>query len=102
MLRRGSSGFSRGVSRFRGVTRHHQAGKWEARIGRVDGSKYKVSGAVGVRVGQGRVAIAHEAAVMDQCKVQSWRCSTVQHVLFGRSDISHHVLTASAVVYPHY
>lgn len=43
MLRRGSSGFSRGASRFRGVTKHHQQGKWEARIGRVDGSKYKVS-----------------------------------------------------------
>ncbi|KAK2075846.1 hypothetical protein QBZ16_001587 [Prototheca wickerhamii] len=30
-LRRGS---------YRGVTKHHQHGKWEARIGRVDGSKY--------------------------------------------------------------
>lgn len=38
-LRRGSSGFSRGASRFRGVTRHHQAGKWEARIGCVEGSR---------------------------------------------------------------
>ena len=39
-LRRGSSGFSRGASRYRGVTRHHQHGKWEARIGRISGSKY--------------------------------------------------------------
>lgn len=30
-LRRSSSGFSRGASLYRGVTRHHQAGKWEAR-----------------------------------------------------------------------
>ena len=28
------------MSQYRGVTRHHQHGKWEARIGRVDGSKY--------------------------------------------------------------
>jgi hypothetical protein len=35
-----SSGFSRGASRYRGVTRHHQHGRWEARIGRVLGNKY--------------------------------------------------------------
>eukprot|EP00775_Hariotina_reticulata_P009076 gene9076-9246_t len=33
-LRRGSSGFARGQSKYRGVTKHHQPGKWEARIGR--------------------------------------------------------------------
>jgi hypothetical protein len=42
-LRRHSSGFSRGASQFRGVTKHHQHGKWEARIGRVDGNRYLVS-----------------------------------------------------------
>ena len=25
---------------YRGVTRHHQQGRWEARIGRVRGNKY--------------------------------------------------------------
>ncbi|GAQ90567.1 AP2 domain containing protein [Klebsormidium nitens] len=39
-LRRKSSGFSRGASKYRGVTRHHQHGRWEARIGRVLGNKY--------------------------------------------------------------
>ncbi|KAJ7949455.1 AP2-like ethylene-responsive transcription factor [Quillaja saponaria] len=39
-LRRQSSGFSRGVSKYRGVARHHQNGRWEARIGRVLGNKY--------------------------------------------------------------
>ncbi|TYH39767.1 hypothetical protein ES332_D12G199700v1 [Gossypium tomentosum] len=34
------SGFSRGVSRYRGVARHHHNGRWEARIGRVFGNKY--------------------------------------------------------------
>ena len=30
----------RGQSKYRGVTRHHHQGRWEARIGRVEGSKY--------------------------------------------------------------
>ncbi|CAL5435365.1 unnamed protein product [Camellia sinensis] len=38
-LRRKSSGFSRGASMYRGVTRHHQHGRWQARIGRVVGNK---------------------------------------------------------------
>ncbi|KAJ4750397.1 AP2-like ethylene-responsive transcription factor AIL1 [Rhynchospora pubera] len=38
-LRRNSSGFSRGASIYRGVTRHHQHGRWQARIGRVAGNK---------------------------------------------------------------
>uniref|UniRef100_A0A453CDC5 AP2/ERF domain-containing protein n=1 Tax=Aegilops tauschii subsp. strangulata TaxID=200361 RepID=A0A453CDC5_AEGTS len=36
---RNSSGFSRGASKYRGVTRHHQQGRWQARIGRVAGNK---------------------------------------------------------------
>ncbi|PWZ58604.1 AP2-like ethylene-responsive transcription factor AIL5 [Zea mays] len=38
-LRRKSSGFSRGASIYRGVTKHHQHGRWQARIGRVAGNK---------------------------------------------------------------
>nr|ACD80127.1 ASGR-BBM-like1 [Cenchrus squamulatus] len=38
-LRRKSSGFSRGASIYRGVTRHHQHGRWQARIGSVAGNK---------------------------------------------------------------
>ncbi|KAG0496534.1 hypothetical protein HPP92_001225 [Vanilla planifolia] len=38
-LRRKSSGFSRGASIYRGVTRHHQHGRWQARIGLVAGNK---------------------------------------------------------------
>jgi len=44
LLRRGSSGFSRGASRFRGVTKHHMQDKWEARIGRSDGRRYMYLG----------------------------------------------------------
>ncbi|EFN58603.1 hypothetical protein CHLNCDRAFT_13529, partial [Chlorella variabilis] len=40
ILRRGSVGFARRASQYRGVTRHHQQSKWEARIGRVEGNKY--------------------------------------------------------------
>ncbi|KAA8544837.1 hypothetical protein F0562_019621 [Nyssa sinensis] len=43
-LRRRSSGFSRGVSQYRGVARHHHNGRWEARIGRVFGNKYMYLG----------------------------------------------------------
>ncbi|XP_021304945.1 AP2-like ethylene-responsive transcription factor BBM2 [Sorghum bicolor] len=39
-IRRKSNGFSRGVSKYRGVARHHHNGRWEARIGRVFGNKY--------------------------------------------------------------
>ncbi|XP_076934771.1 AP2-like ethylene-responsive transcription factor AIL7 [Bidens hawaiensis] len=38
-LRRNSNGFSRGASIYRGVTRHHQHGRWQARIGRIAGNK---------------------------------------------------------------
>ncbi|KAF3333839.1 AP2-like ethylene-responsive transcription factor AIL7 [Carex littledalei] len=34
-----SSSFARGASIYRGVTRHHQHGRWQARIGRVAGNK---------------------------------------------------------------
>ncbi|MFS8029705.1 putative transcription factor AP2-EREBP family [Helianthus anomalus] len=37
-LRRRSSGFSRGVSKYRGVATHHHNGRWEARMGRVFGN----------------------------------------------------------------
>lgn len=39
LLRRRSKGFSRGSSKFRGVTRH-KGGKWESRMGQYLGRKY--------------------------------------------------------------
>jgi len=42
-LRRQSKGFTRGSSKFRGVTRH-QKGRWEARIGQLTGRKYRYLG----------------------------------------------------------
>ncbi|KAK4773484.1 hypothetical protein SAY87_028503 [Trapa incisa] len=48
-LRRKSSGFSRGASVYRGVTRHHQHGRWQARIGRVAGNKDLYLGTFGTQ-----------------------------------------------------
>ncbi|CAI9779635.1 unnamed protein product [Fraxinus pennsylvanica] len=48
-LRRKSSGFSRGASIYRGVTRHHQQGRWQARIGRVAGNKDLYLGTFGTQ-----------------------------------------------------
>ncbi|MFS8012625.1 putative transcription factor AP2-EREBP family [Helianthus anomalus] len=39
VLRRRSNGFSRGSSKYRGVTRH-KCGRWEARMGQLLGKKY--------------------------------------------------------------
>ncbi|KAG0469055.1 hypothetical protein HPP92_018383 [Vanilla planifolia] len=51
-LRRRSSGFSRGISKYRGVARHHHNGRWEARIGRVQGNKYAGRGSPCLRRGR--------------------------------------------------
>ncbi|CAN6700659.1 unnamed protein product [Malus baccata var. baccata] len=61
-LRRKSSGFSRGVSKYRGVARHHQNGRWEARIGRVYGNKYLY---LGTYATQEEAAIAYDMAAIE-------------------------------------
>ncbi|KAH9619755.1 hypothetical protein KSS87_002086 [Heliosperma pusillum] len=61
-LRRKSSGFSRGVSKYRGVARHHHNGRWEARIGRVNGNKYLY---LGTYATQEEAATAYDIAAIE-------------------------------------
>ncbi|XWS74653.1 hypothetical protein CRYUN_Cryun01aG0016400 [Craigia yunnanensis] len=61
-LRRRSSGFSRGVSKYRGVARHHHNGRWEARIGRVFGNKYLYLGTYDT---QEEAAAAYDMAALE-------------------------------------
>ncbi|PSS35784.1 Ethylene-responsive transcription factor [Actinidia chinensis var. chinensis] len=61
-LRRRSSGFSRGVSKYRGVARHHHNGRWEARIGRVFGNKYLYLGTYST---QEEAAAAYDMAAIE-------------------------------------
>nr|WAK85942.1 transcription factor AP2 [Nothapodytes nimmoniana] len=61
-LRRKSSGFSRGASKYRGVARHHHNGRWEARIGRVFGNKYLY---LGTYATQEEAAIAYDMAAIE-------------------------------------
>ncbi|PNT68176.1 hypothetical protein BRADI_3g36820v3 [Brachypodium distachyon] len=62
-LRRKSTGFSRGVSKYRGVARHHHNGKWEARIGRVYGNKYLYLGTYAGT--QEEAAMAYDIAAIE-------------------------------------
>ncbi|KAI7736495.1 hypothetical protein M8C21_012100, partial [Ambrosia artemisiifolia] len=61
-IRRKSSGFSRGVSKYRGVARHHHNGRWEARIGRVFGNKYLY---LGTYATQEEAATAYDMAAIE-------------------------------------
>ncbi|KAG0469049.1 hypothetical protein HPP92_018377 [Vanilla planifolia] len=61
-LRRRSSGFSRGISKYRGVARHHHNGRWEARIGRVQGNKYLYLGTFST---QEEAAHAYDVAALE-------------------------------------
>ncbi|XP_027356086.1 ethylene-responsive transcription factor WRI1 [Abrus precatorius] len=61
-LRRQSSGFSRGISKYRGVARHHHNGRWEARIGRVCGNKYLY---LGTYKTQEEAAMAYDMAAIE-------------------------------------
>ncbi|TYG84809.1 hypothetical protein ES288_A13G001400v1 [Gossypium darwinii] len=77
-LRRRSSGFSRGISKYRGVARHHQNGRWEARIGRVFGNKYLYLGTYNT---EEEAAAAYDMAALEYRGVNA----------ITNFDISHYV-----------
>ncbi|KAL0326671.1 UNVERIFIED_CONTAM: AP2-like ethylene-responsive transcription factor [Sesamum angustifolium] len=61
-LRRRSSGFARGVSKYRGVARHHHNGRWEASIGVFLENKYLYLGTYGT---QEEAAHAYDIAAIE-------------------------------------
>ncbi|TYH32637.1 hypothetical protein ES332_D13G003800v1 [Gossypium tomentosum] len=78
-LRRRSSGFSRGISKYRGVaSRHHHNGRWEARIGRVFGNKYLYLGTYNT---EEEAAAAYDMAALEYRGVNA----------VTNFDISHYV-----------
>ncbi|XP_077247608.1 AP2-like ethylene-responsive transcription factor At1g16060 isoform X2 [Tasmannia lanceolata] len=77
-LRRRSSGFSRGVSKYRGVARHHHNGRWEARIGRVFGNKYLYLGTFST---QEEAAKAYDIAAIEYRGVNAVTNFEISHYI---------------------
>lgn len=88
-LRRKGSGFSRGSSKFKGVTRHPSMGRWEARLGQVLGNKYLHWGNPGSNMSQ------EEAAAYDFQALEYRSLNSGSNLDLSRAGTdSHHKLPA--------
>ncbi|XP_043695911.1 AP2-like ethylene-responsive transcription factor At1g16060 [Telopea speciosissima] len=94
-LRRKSSGFSRGVSKYRGVARHHHNGRWEARIGRVLGNKYLY---LGTYATQEEAATAYDMAAIEYRGLNAvTNFDLSRYVKYSKPDSTNNPITPSLV-----
>ncbi|CAL0303616.1 unnamed protein product [Lupinus luteus] len=94
-LRRQSSGFSRGVSKYRGVARHHHNGRWEARIGRVCGNKYLY---LGTYKTQEEAAIAYDMAAIEHRGVNAVTNFDISNYINKKIEQSQETVTAPSSI----
>uniref|UniRef100_A0A0D3F3P6 Uncharacterized protein n=1 Tax=Oryza barthii TaxID=65489 RepID=A0A0D3F3P6_9ORYZ len=83
-----SSGFSRGASIYRGVTRHHQHGRWQARIGRVSSDVAWLWSDVGTPASLEDKHVLHAIAMEDRrcARPLSCRLTRVCHRAYSREE----------------